>query len=315
MRRSIKNTLMSALFIAGLLGLMLLASRVAVPKGNGPDDYIIEMRASGIEGEPTNTIDMVVVGDSETYRCFAPLLMWKEHGVASYCCGTPGQKLFNTRRWIMRVMRNQKPDIIMMETNELYRIISYSEVILSPMEEYFPVVEYHTRWKVLRLKDFYATPEYTYTERDKGYMYDPNIQPADPATFGHMAPTDAAEKISPLNLWYFRRIVNYCREQGTRLVLISTPSTVNWNMMRHNAVKKLSEAYGLDYIDLNTVNDEIGGDHLNHSGAMKVCHYLGRVLAEDFGLADHRDDPAYSAWDEALAESEAQGIHYALPEV
>ena len=41
--------------------------------------------------------------------------------------------------------------------------------------------------------------------------------------------------------------------------------------------------------------------HLNPDGAVKVSAYLSERLAADFGLPDHRQDAAFSAWDDAVS--------------
>ena len=42
-----------------------------------------------------------------------------------------------------------------------------------------------------------------------------------------------------------------------------------------------------------------GGDHLNYYGAVKFSHAFGDFLVQEFDLPDHRQDPAYAAWNEA----------------
>ena len=104
-------------------------------------------------------------------------------------------------------------------------------------------------------------------------------------------------KISRRSLNLLRRIARICREHDAELILISTPSTVNWNMKRHNRVQKLADKLGATYIDMNLLADEIpidwsvdsydAGDHLNYTGAVKATAYLGKYLSEA-GLPDRR---------------------------
>ena len=48
------------------------------------------------------------------------------------------------------------------------------------------------------------------------------------------------------------------------------------------------------------------GDHLNHFGSVKVTSFLADYLRDRGGLTDHRTDPAYSGWDQALKDYEAR---------
>ena len=64
-----------------------------------------------------------------------------------------------------------------------------------------------------------------------------------------------------------------------------------------------SEKYDLRYINFYEHLDEIlidyetdtydGGLHMNRSGADKVSEYLGRILATECGIRDHRGEPVY----------------------
>ena len=96
------------------------------------------------------------------------------------------------------------------------------------------------------------------------------------------------------------------------MLLVSAPH-FTWTTEKSNGVSRLAEKQGLPFVDLNLAEDlgidweqdtSDGGDHLNHSGTSKVSTYLGRLLRDEYGLADHRGDPAYASWDEALADFE-----------
>lgn len=102
-----------------------------------------------------------------------------------------------------------------------------------------------------------------------------------------------------------------CRERGAALMLVSTPSTKNWNMARHNRIVQMAGALDVPYVDLNVGSDKVAidwardtydaGDHLNLAGAQKVTAAMGALLAERYGIADHRGDAAYASWDDACA--------------
>lgn len=51
---------------------------------------------------------------------------------------------------------------------------------------------------------------------------------------------------------------------------------------------------GIDWA--NDTRDK--GDHLNHYGAVKVSHYLGKILTEKYSLPDRRNDANYAFWKE-----------------
>ena len=117
-----------------------------------------------------------------------------------------------------------------------------------------------------------------------------------------------------LSMAYLRDIARICAERDARLVLVSTPSTKNWDMAKHNRVRLVAEELGVDYVDLNMGDERVdidwstdtrdAGDHLNLSGARKVTARMGELLSGRYGLEGHRGDPAFDSWDEAYTRYE-----------
>jgi len=126
-----------------------------------------------------------------------------------------------------------------------------------------------------------------------------------------MKPSDKKEKIPIKNKPYLKSIKELCEENGAQLMLVSTPSLKNWNSERHNTVAELAEEFGLEYIDMNTLKQDVpinwtkdtkdAGDHLNHIGAEKATAYFGNYLSSKNILEDHRNDPSYSDWNKAYS--------------
>ena len=81
---------------------------------------------------------------------------------------------------------------------------------------------------------------------------------------------------------------------------MSAPSAVNMNYAKHNAIQNWADQNEVDYIDFNTMLDEIeldwqtdsldGGDHINYNGTVKTTGYLKDYLKENYDLPDHRTD-------------------------
>ena len=101
------------------------------------------------------------------------------------------------------------------------------------------------------------------------------------------------------------------RDNGISLVLMSTPSTVNWNTARHNRTQLLAGELGIDYIDLNMGSQRVEidwatdtcdkGDHLNIYGAQKVTSKLGEILSATYQVPSHANEKAYASWHDAYA--------------
>lgn len=290
---------------------LTLASRIVMPKNNQVEFGQNDASAYGVLGEPRDTIDALFVGDSEAYCAFSPLQLWHERGIASYVCATSGQRLPYTLSLLGRALEHQRPKVVILETNCLFRAFTPTFALNRAAADAFPVVEYHNRWKSLRPEDFTAAPRSTWTHPYKGFRIKTDMKAADATDY--MAASTKTESMRPLNRWYVERIAQLCRERGAKLVLVSTPSTKNWNARRHNCVEQLAGQLGVDYIDLNTGTRAMeiaidwktdscdAGDHLNVHGARKVTSEMGRILSRAYQLPDHSYDASYSSWSEAYA--------------
>lgn len=307
-----KRILAFFLFAVFLIAILLAASFVFMPKNNMSEFGMEEAQANGILGEKENTIDVLVLGDSESYSAITPMQIWKDAGYTAYVCGTSAQPLNYTSVLLHRAFEKQQPKVVILETNAIYRKISSNQAVGTELANYFSVFQYHNRWKSLGLHDFTGKAKFTWTDDYKGYRYRTKVDPARQKEY--MKPTDKVAEIPALNIQYVREIKQFCDENGSRLVLVSTPSTVNWNFQRHNGIQKLANDIGCEYIDLNLMNDRIQidwskdtrdkGDHLNHFGAVKVSRFLSEYLKETGLLTDHREDPAYAKWNDSLKKYE-----------
>lgn len=307
-----KRILAFFLFAVFLIAILLAASFVFMPKNNMSEFGMEEAQANGILGEKENTIDVLVLGDSESYSAITPMQIWKDAGYTAYVCGTSAQPLNYTSVLLHRAFEKQQPKVVILETNAIYRKISSNQAVGTELANYFSVFQYHNRWKSLGLHDFTGKAKFTWTDDYKGYRYRTKVDPARQKEY--MKPTDKAAGIPNLNIQYVREMKQFCDENGSRLVLVSTPSTVNWNFQRHNGIQKLANDIGCEYMDLNLMNDRIQidwskdtrdkGDHLNHFGAVKVSRFLSEYLKGTGLLTDHREDPAYAKWNDSLKKYE-----------
>ena len=295
-------------FFLGLAVLLIGLSFVFMPKNNMSEFGMEEVSANGILGEKENTIDVLVLGDSESYSSISPMEIWKETGYTSYVCGTSAQHLNYTVTMLHRAFEKQAPKVVILETNAIYREVTKSSALKAKITNYFSVFQYHDRWKSLGWHDFIGKTNFTWTDDYKGYRYNSSIAPSTKKDY--MKETDAIAEIPELNVKYVEKIKAYCDENGAKLLLLSTPSTVNWNYARHNGIQNLADEIDCEYIDLNIMNDKVQidwnkdtrdkGDHLNHSGAVKVTRYISEFLSETELLTDHRPDAEYAKWNNSL---------------
>ena len=305
-----KHILSSAAFLLILLVLLEALSPVFRPKNNTVEERTWDVQADGILGEPENSIDVLFLGSSEAYCSFIPMEIWGEYGITSYVCSTPAQRVYQSVEYLRSAFRTQRPRIVVMVALAVCWRNTPTHLITIRLGEWLPVVRYHDRWKSLRAEDFYQSPRYTHVEAAKGYRLLQGGQPAN--TEGYMEPTKEVEHLPPENVRNLKTIQQLCQEYGAQLVLVSVPSTYNWNGKRHNAVAALAERMGIVYLDMNCMQQEIPidwevdtwdeGDHLNYTGAKKVTAFMGQWLADTGMFEDKRSQEAYSQWNRFLQE-------------
>lgn len=309
----VKPILGFAAFGLGLLIILYGLSFLFVPKNNTKDAGMEEVVANGIQGEPENSIELVVLGDSESYTAISPMLLWKATGYTSYVCGSSKQYLSYSKTLLERAFETQSPKLVILETLCIYRQIPSKTVVMDEVSRYLPILRYHDRWKsVTQLNIQTSSP--SYTTPYKGYRFSNRISAADSSSY--MTATDKAAQIPLVNRLLVEQIQQMCEEHGAKLLLLSTPSTVNWNYQRHNGIQALADDLGIEYIDLNTMPDQVNidwstdtydrGDHLNHSGCIKVTEFLSKYLEGTKLFSDRRENNQYASWNKLLQDYEAE---------
>ena len=304
MPTAVKNTVKAAAFLGIFALLLYLLSLLFIPAEGTIDDGVHTLNANGIYGEADNTIDVVFLGDSIVYSAISPLQIWDQYGIPTYCCSTSAQKLWYSEDMLRKAFKKQSPKIVIMETDALFTKFNFDDSILHNAEGFFPILQYHDRWKVLAENTFDDRQEVTSTNEYKGYKISYNIKPS--ANLSYMKQKLENEAVPNRNKSYFKKIKSYCEDNGAKLILFSCPTTKHWNTARHNNITKLAKDLGLDYIDLNTLTDEVkidwsmdtrdSGDHLNHFGAVKVTDYIGKYLNDLGVFTDKRSEEAYKSW-------------------
>jgi len=303
-------------FIAGLLVIMLLTSLVLQPKNVRKELDINKQAAKRITAEKKDSIDILVVGDSESYSSISPMEIWRDYGYTSYICGAPAQMISDSFNFIELALENQSLKLVVLETNAVYRTLGVQKDIASAVLNgagfFMPVFEYHNRWKVLSAKDFLTRPKFINCNDLKGFNYRPKIN----AWSGdnYMCETTECAEIPKVSKAYLEKIKELCDENGIEFLLLSSPSATNWNYKKHNGIQKYADENGIKYLDLNLKTDVLNinwsvdtldkGDHLNFTGAKKVSSYIGHYIQNNYLIIDHRADENYAYWNDSLVRYE-----------
>ncbi len=299
-------------FTIGLLILLVIMSDFLNHNGYYVGPY---SKMSGILHAQKNSVDYLLIGDSECNASISPIEIWDQYGYTGYNCGIPGQKLQDTYYWFKKVLKHQSPKVVLLETNVFYRKFTYVNKLENSvdygMKYNFPVFQFHNDWahfnikslKIHPLKQESATP----TKVIEGFKFNPKISPYKKGPYIHK--TDKVVDISDPALTYLNKIVELCNERHIQLILYSAPTPLCWTYAKHNTASLFAKENNLPYIDLNlhlrdlkinwSKDTRDKGNHLNYYGAKKVTTYVGKYLSLHTNLADHRGDKSYSHWNDA----------------
>jgi len=303
-----KNTIKSLIFIILLFIIIEAFSLLFLPSNKIKKYGYYDISAYEILGEKENTIDVIFLGDSLIYSSISPMRIWKDYGFTSFDCAEPAHIISANFKYLEAALQNQKPKIVFMESNVLFRDerkYSWQSKVTREYKNYFSIIKYHNNWKNY-IQD---GDKENWINHYKGYKYITKVKKSNKLDEDKY--TDKVRKLPEGNIEYFEKIVDLCNKNNIKLVLISTPTQVSWNYPRHNAAFLVAEKYNLEFIDLNldnplnidwTKETKDRGGHVNYLGARKVSAFIGEYLKKSNLIEDHRNDPKYEDWNKAYEE-------------
>ena len=309
----------SAVSFAGFVLLVLIClavlSRVTWPKKAGDPLTSRDEIDQLILGQEKDSIDVMILGDSEAIANLSPLTMWEEEGITALNLGSVAQHMYRGREYLELALTVQSPKLVLLEADCLYltELFKPENYVISRVGSFLPVFRNHDIWKEWVLgeeavkRDEIERKKVELRLKYMGYHYSGDIAPAK-GTEERKA-TGNGEPVPYWNRVGAKDLLRICRKEGMELIIVSTPTLTNWNQERHEGVEALAKELGVPYVDMTRYGEDFPiqwgrdsrdkGDHLNHSGAVKVSAWLASYLKEAYDLPDHREDTGYDAWREA----------------
>ena len=295
-------------FISILIILLVFVSHIMIPKNNTKEAGIHFEHASGIYAEEKNSIDLLVIGDSEPFTSIIPMELWNTYGYTSYICCDKELTILQSMQMLSKIFQNQKPKMLLIDANFFFRQIDTSDMIDTVFNIVCPGYEYHDRWKRIGLEDFTQGVNYNNINDQKGYYYTMETVPCIEEDI--MNPPEGIKYISRINKWCLRTIKKYCNDNSIKIMFFRTPTNKDWNYSSYAGVKEFADKENIEYWDMNYEKEKLqldysqdskdGEDHLNYRGALKTTRVLGEKLDSMKILTDHRGDEKYSAWEESM---------------
>ena len=277
--------------------------------------------------------DVIFLGDCEVYANYSPMELYRNNGITAYIRGTPQQLVWMSYYVAEETFRYESPRVLVFNVNamrysepvsEAYNRLTIDQmrwsgskvgIIAASMTEeeqflsyVFPILRYHSRFDELTQEDF----SYLFKVKDNtfnGFQLHTEVVPVGTLPVKKVLPD---YQFGDICYEYLDKIRLLCEENGTELILVKAPSLYPyWYDEYDEQIREYAAEYGLAFYNFVERSEEIGldftkdtydsGNHLNLFGAVKLSQYFGDILAEEHGVADHRQDPEIaSVYDKKL---------------
>lgn len=334
-----KNTVKGLIFSFILIGVVLWLNIFFQP------DFGVERGYRGgkaFDEEPKNSVEVLFIGPSTMHHSVTPMEIYENYGISSWNLGSSLQPVSSSYYLLEDAYRLQQDSmkIVFYEVlpldaisyDSMRRSINdaiyhydikyranrdYTDNFKEAMDYTIPIISYHSRWNELTKIDF-DKADANYRTYLRGYYLDTRTEYFYSLEYDQMTVPDyntsfqAEDAVfTEESMYYLKKIIDFCNDNGLRLILLKSPMADNWDEEHHNAVQTIADYYDLTFLDFNYLPlfDEIGfnyatdmsdGEHMNYYGVQKLSLWLGDYLIRECGATDVRGHEAYSSLDEEL---------------
>ena len=268
--------------------------------------------------EPDYSIQIVGIGNSDLYSGFSPYDLWINNGYTSTICASARQDIQQSTYLLKKVLKNQKPKLVIIETDMLYNTNpkksnrsessgNLSDFIngLNPdyfdsdVKNIFSIFQFHNKWKSSS-KETQTDSKYS----THGYRFCSKIHKL--KNIDYMIKSKDTERISIKNKAKMDKLINICKENNTKILFVEMPSVTSWNYARHNAVNEYAKGKGIDFLDFNLLYNDAGisvtncfrdkGNHLNYQATQKVTGYIGNYIIKNYNITKIENEQISKRW-------------------
>ena len=333
-----RKKLVKAAVFCAVGAAMLLALQSVLNVSNHFSEHT-EMVFEGYYGQPEDTLDAVLIGNSHIYKFWQGAYGWREHGLAALSLSTSDMPAAIMKNMAVEACKTQKPKVVVFDAtefaqassddnNKIYLVLrsmrfsrNYLDMIrnycsyagisgFDRLPYYFPIIQFHSRWKEIKAGDFVQSYA---SYLNSCYLKDFMSQTIDEQ------PHNATQERAPIgaeNERELRVLLEWCREQEFETLFIASPVLLGEERLAMiNTVGDIISEYGVDFVNYNDPErfESFGFDvdvdfqdpsHTNVNGSWKFTKVFGQYLKDEYGLKDHRGEEAYASWDEQAQKYE-----------
>ena len=278
--------------------------------------------------QPKDSVDVLLIGNSHSDINIDTAELWNQYGIAAYNLWGGVQPLWNSYHFLVEALKYQRPKVVVLEITAASSDYEYSEEqnqlkniagmklsgnkleavkVSAPKDSRLNLLLglplYHGRFSEVTEEDFKNFPWSKGLENYKGSYL---LYGVGSYRFESAEGVTAVRDIMDKEKEYLYKIISLCESENLPLLLLKTPALERtWEQEIYNKVAEIAETDSLPFINMNLMDAEVGitaedwslDRHMNGSGARKVADYLGKVLAETYGVPDRRGDEKYTSWE------------------
>ncbi len=305
----------AGLILFGLTKVLMLKS----------EDGINQLQA--LYKQPEQSIDVLFLGSSHVFCNISTGELWDDHGIASFDLGGAEAPSWVSYYHLKEALRTQTPELICLEVS-----IPAINPTLYQKDEWATDNNYGMKWNSNRIEqlrlnsegnDFYkrllplSIMHGRYKDIGKNDFINirnsvryKGFDPREDTNEINLPETGKIQEVIPCTEKaeeYTRKIIELAKDKDIPVLLFISPCEMTEEEQSIcNYMKEIAESEGADYIDFNSLTDEMGVDnttdfadpnHLNHKGNMKYTTYFGDLLVKDYKIPDRRGDKRYVSWE------------------
>lgn len=306
-------------------------------------DYVDPVNTASVTGfkkEQENSLDVVVLGASEVYAGYCPVIAWEEFGYTSYSFANAGMPGSLYKSMIREVLNKQTPKVLVIEVNGFLQqdwyydrslnLKGWIDSIEDPKQQELAVKEAtdgenfdlynmsslelnHNNWKMPAkcAGSFYAKAISLFQRESylKGYStkaYNIKENDKDEEEEKKLYFTRKSKK-------YFEELLTFCNDQGIENVLfVRFPHMKKISNSRaFDEIRKMVEEHGYTFINFETQRGQMdilsgeyfyNSEHLNIFGTQKMTKSLGKYLVNHYDLSTNHSDEIKKQWNKSLKD-------------
>lgn len=324
----LKDFISSVCFLLVFLVIFTFVSYALRPNDENNSKVVM----SGFYAEPKNTLDIVAIGSSNTYRYLMTPELYNSFGYTAYAVTTPSMRGNLYKYMIEEVEKTQNPDLYMIDLRwfvkyqnvpkntpeglgrvrlatdnmklSLTRLKAINKVIPVGTQDrlsyFIDIIKYHSQWQFLEYDKLF----YNKKHENKGFRPKGTVVPLKDAV--DCSKVSEKKELSEYSKENLVDLLEYCKKKKVNILFTFSPYQVTEEkQMLANTIVELVKSYGFNCMDTNRRISELGMDfdtdfyndeHTNVRGAYKYTQFIGNYIKKTYNIDNSHNEEVTAEW-------------------